>query len=118
MYPSRAQARDGEIPAQAHVAFQVDAQRQDGVDFCLDQFARQTKDGNADGEHAAGLGIGLEDGDLVADLDEVVRHGEAGDACADNRDFFIVAAIGRQHALVAACVVEWRGRRFPGRICR
>src|SRR5208283_365599 len=103
---------DGEIAAETHVAPEVNAEGEDGVDFGFDEFARETEDGDADGEHAARFGVRFKDGDLVADLYEVVRDGEAGDAAADDRDFFVVAAIGREHALIAAGVVSGGAAAF------
>ncbi len=41
-----------------------------------------------------------------------MRDGEAGDAAADDRDFFVVAAIGREHALIAAGVVSGGAAAF------
>ena len=62
--------------------------------------------GHADGQHAARLGSGFENRDLVADPHQVVRHGESRNAGADHGDALVVAAIGRQHAVVVGVAVE------------
>ena len=70
------------------------------------QFAGQAEDRHAGGQHAAGFAVGFEDGDFVADADEVVRHGQAGDAGADHGDPFVIAAIGRQHVVVVGFAID------------
>ena len=75
------------------IALELHAQREDGLNLVAHQFARQAENGDAGREHAAGFAVALEDGDLVADRDQVVRHGEAADAGADHRDALVVAAI-------------------------
>ena len=101
-----AQAGDGEIAAQVHVALQFHAEREDGLDLVAHQFARQAEDRDAGGQHAARFAVAFEDGDFVADLDQVVRHGEAGDARADHGDALVVAAIGRQHLIVVGLAID------------
>ena len=101
-----AQAGDREIAAQAHVALEFHAEREDGLDLVADQFARQAEDRNSGGQHAARFGVAFEDGDLVADLDQVVRHGESADTGADDGHALVVAAIGRQHLIVVRLAIE------------
>ncbi len=102
-----AQAGDGEVAAQVHVALQIDAQREDGLNLVPHQLARQAEDRHADRQHAAGLGVGLEDRDLVAELHQVVRHGEARHARADHRD----ASRSRRDWAAASAGRRLRGRR-------
>ena len=66
-----------------------------------------------------GSGFGFEDRDLVADLHQVVRHGQAGDARADHRDLLVVAAI--RAAACADCSLRGECRKSPrlrAELCR
>ncbi len=92
--------------AQAHVALEFHAEREDGLDLVTDQFARQAEDRDSGGQHAARLAVAFKDGDLVADLDQVVRHGETADSRADYRHALVVPAIGRQHLVVVGLAIE------------
>ncbi len=52
-----AQAGDGEIAAQAHVALQLHAEREDGLNLVAHQFARQAEDRDSGGQHAARFAV-------------------------------------------------------------
>ena len=58
----------------------------------LDDVLGQTELGDAIHQHAARNVQSLVDGDLVAELGQIARDGQAGRACADNSD---LVAIGR-----------------------
>src|SRR5208283_4271760 len=96
-----AKIADGEIAAQPHIALEFDTERKHRIDLALHEFARKSKNGNTNGEHAARFRVGFKDGDLVTDLNEIVGDGEAGDTATDDSNTLIVATIGRKHALVA-----------------
>ena len=61
------------------------------ADLPADDVLRQAELGDAVDQHAADLVQRLEDGDVVALLDEVAGGGEAGGAAADEATFLPVA---------------------------
>ncbi len=88
------QAVDGEVRAGRLVALQVDAEREHAVDVLLQRGLGQAVLGDAEAQHAARLGLALEDGDGVAEQREVAGGGEAAGARADHGDLLLVRDLG------------------------
>ncbi len=99
------QRSDRKVPTQTHIALEFDSHRQYRVDLGLDQFTRQAVNGHTGRQHTAGLVVGLENGDLIAELNEVMSDRQAGNTGADDGDPFAVALFGRQHFGVAAVAI-------------
>ena len=83
---------DGQDFTDDHVRLDVHAQLLQALDLVLDDVLGQTELGDAVHQHAAGHMQGLVDGDLVAQLGQIARDGQAGRACADDSD---LVAVGR-----------------------
>ena len=75
---------DGEQAADQRVAFELDAELAQIVDFGVDHRVGQAEIGNAVFQHAAGLVERLEDGHLAAGLGHVGGAGHAGGTGADD----------------------------------
>src|SRR5918993_3975036 len=99
----------------AFAADELDAEVENVIAFLVDDRFRQPELRNLTADHAAGLGILIEDHAGIALRREIARHRERGRAAADQRDAFavlgrrrfrqpvadIVLVVGR-HALQAA----------------
>ncbi len=102
---------------QTHVALEIDAERQDGVDFVLHQLAWQPEHGHT--------GVSIPPGDESASKTVTlypmrVRSWATvspGDPATDHGHFLEVAAVGGQHALVTNIRGSGCSRPFPGRTC-
>ena len=92
------EAVDGEVLAGGLAALQVDAEREHAVDVLLQGGLGQAVLGDAEAQHAAGLGLALEDGDLVAEQREVAGGGEAAGAGADDGDLLLERDLGLARA--------------------
>ena len=96
------EAVDGEVLAGGLVALQVDAERGDAVDVLLQGGLGQAVLGDAEAQHAAGLGLALEDGDGVAEQGEVAGGGETAGARADDGDLLLerdLRLLGQRHVV-------------------
>ena len=74
----------------ALAALELDAEIEDVVGFLVDHRIRQAEFRNLRAHHAAGLGVGIEHGAVIAERGEVARDGERGGAAADERDALAV----------------------------
>ena len=83
------------------------AERRDAADLGVEHVARQAVGGDAVAHHAAGLGAGVADLDLVAEPREVVRGREPARAGADH-EHALAAALGRRRRTASRA-------RSPGR---
>ena len=78
-------------------------EREHAVDVLLQRRLRQAVLGDAVAQHAARLGLALEDGGLVAEQGQVAGGGQAARARADDRDLLVVRdrrLLGQRHVLV------------------
>ena len=76
---------DREVGAGGLAALQLDAERQNAVDVLLQHVGLgQAVLGDAEAQHAARFGLGLEDGGLVAEQRQVAGAGETARAGADD----------------------------------
>ena len=80
----RARGLLGQHVVHARVADDRHAHRLDARDFLVEPLARQAVRGNAVVHHAAGLGVGVADLDVVAEAPQVVRARQARRAGADD----------------------------------
>src|SRR5262245_29431353 len=67
------------------VELEVDSHADDLTDLVVQHVVRKPERGNIRAHEPTGLAVLLEDGDLVAERHEVVRHRERCGACADAR---------------------------------
>ena len=81
---------DGQHPADDHVGFYFNAESLDGLDLLLHDSLGQTELGNAVYEHAARKVQRLKNRDLIAQLGEVSRTGQAGGTRTDDRHLVAV----------------------------
>ena len=85
---------NGQHLADHHVGFKIDTQSLQAVDLALHNGLGQTEFGNAVHQHAACHMKGLKHGDLVAQLGQIARAGQAAGACADNGHLVPVGSRG------------------------
>ena len=78
----------GEIVAPFLAQADIDPHAQDGADLVIKHILGDLVVGDAVAQHAAELGGGLEDRDIVALAGKVVGAGQAGGTAADNGDLF------------------------------
>ena len=78
----------------ARAAFELDAEVEDVVGFLVDHGVGQAEFRNLRPHHAAGLGVGIEHGAVVAERGEIARHRERGWAAAHQRDALAVLRRG------------------------
>ena len=124
-----AELREAEGRGQRAVEPQIDAERDDAIDLGAQERARQAVLGNAEAHHAAGLGRGLEDRDVVTQQRQdrarrrarlgprrSRRHGGADRGPALGRCGETAAAGGRRSGCLRRC--RWSSRRscVSGRI--
>ena len=84
---------------------QLDAEAGDVADLLVDHLFGQAEARDLAADHAAGLGVAVEDGDLVAEGRQVAGHGQRGGAGADQGDALAVrlcAAGGGSRAVMSS----------------
>ena len=74
----------------ALAALELDAEVEDVVGFLVDHRIRQAEFRNLRPHHAAGLGVGIEHGAVIAERREIARHRQRGRTAADQRDALAV----------------------------
>ena len=74
----------------ARSALELDAEVQDVIGFLVDHQIRQPEFRNLRPHHAAGLGVGIEHGAMIAERRKVARDRERGGTAADERDALAV----------------------------
>ena len=74
----------------AVTALEVDAEVEDVIGFLVDHGIRQPEFRNLGPHHAAGLGVGIEHGTVIAERGEVARHRQRRRTAADDRDALAV----------------------------
>ena len=74
----------------ALAALELDAEVEDVVGFLVDHRIRQAEFRNLRPHHAAGLGVGIEHGAVIAERREIARDRERGGTAADDRDALAV----------------------------
>ena len=84
-----ADLREGDVFADARLAFDLHAEGADIVDLLGDDVARQTVGGNRPAEHAARLGELFEDRDLVAAQGQIPGGRQPGRTGADDGDLLL-----------------------------
>ena len=84
----------------AVAAFELDAEIEDVVGFLVDHRIRQPEFRNLRPHHAAGLGVGIEHGAVIAERREVAGHRQRGGAAADDRDALAVLRRQLRHAVL------------------
>ena len=67
----------------AHAAVEGDADVEDVTDFFVDHIFRQPEARNLRADHAAGIGILIEDNDFVAERRKIARHRQRGGSRTD-----------------------------------
>ena len=111
------------VEADAGVENELHAEALDQFDFAAQDGLRQTVFGNGKTQHAAGFGLTVEDGDVVAEHGEIERGGESGGTCArdgdlaaggfelpgDDRFDHRLVAFGREHR---SAMKRWTSRMF------
>ena len=95
----------------ALAGLELDAEVEDVIGFLVDHRIRQPEFRNLAAHHAAGLGVGIEHGAVIAERREVARHGEGGGAAADDRDALAVFRRRARHAALDV-VLEVGGDAF------
>ena len=74
----------------ALTTLEVDAEVEDVVGLLVDHRVRQAEFRNLAPHHAAGLGVGIEHGAVIAERREVARHRKRGRPAADQRNALAV----------------------------
>src|ERR1700731_4099587 len=100
----RAGADENRVPIPGHqrleavdalAAHELDAEIEDVVALFVDDGFRQPEAGYLRADHAAGFGVLVEHGAVIADRGEVARDGERRRAAPDQRDALAVLVHGR-----------------------
>ena len=81
-------------------ALELDAEVEDVIGLLVDDRVRQAEFRNLRPHHAAGLGIGIEHGAVIAERREVARHRQRSGAAADQRDALAVLRHRLRHAVL------------------
>lgn len=92
----------------AMTALELDAEVEDVAGLLVDHRIRQAELRDLRAHHAAGFGVGIEYGAMVAEWSEIARHRQRGRAAADQRDALAVLRSGVRQALLDV-VLEIRG---------
>ena len=81
-------------------ALELDAEVEDVVGLFVDHRVRQAEFWNLAPHHAAGLGVGIEHGAVIAERGEIARDRERGGTAADQRDALAVLRRRFRHAML------------------
>src|SRR5437899_11242394 len=81
-------------------ALELDAKVEDVIGFLVDDRVRQAELRNLAPHHAARLGIGIENGEVIAEQREVACHRQRSWTAADQRDALAVPGRRLRHAVL------------------
>ena len=81
-------------------ALELDAEVEDVIGLLVDHLVRQPEFRNLAAHHAAGLGVGIEHGAVIAERREIARDRERSGTAADQRDALAVLRQRRRHPML------------------
>jgi len=84
----------------------LDAEIEHVADLLVDHFLGQTETRNLRADHAAGLRVAVEHGDVVAERREIARHGERRRPRAHAGDALAVFALRGRNPDVLSCIAN------------